>query len=93
MPHKASGPKKARWTAAQKSEARKAPKRPHRGQPDGPRSAPKRAVRSDSGEGYSKRPRSERSPRWDRENPRRQGGSSHSAAALSTNTAGLSPAS
>ncbi len=76
MPKKASGPKKARWTAAQKSEARKAPKKPHRGQPDGPRSAPKRAVRSDSGEGYSKRPRSERSPRWDREDPRRQGGPS-----------------
>ena len=75
MPNKASGPKKARWTSAQKSEARKGPKKAHhRGQPDGPKSAPKRAARSDSGEGYAKRPRSERSPRWDREDPRRQGG-------------------
>ena len=49
MPDKASGPKKARWTSAQKSEARKAPKKAHhRGQPDGPKSAPKRAARSDS---------------------------------------------
>ena len=75
MPNKASGPKKARWTSAQKSEARKAPKKAHhRGQPDGPKSAPKRAARSDSAEGYTKRPRAERSPRWDREDPRRQGG-------------------
>ncbi|HET6967385.1 MAG TPA: DEAD/DEAH box helicase [Ornithinibacter sp.] len=73
MPKKASGPKKARWATAQKSEARKAPKKAHhRGQPDGPKSAPKRAARSDSGEGHTKRPRSERSPRWDREDPRRQ---------------------
>ncbi|MFQ6172775.1 DEAD/DEAH box helicase [Oryzobacter sp. R7] len=72
MPKKASGPK-ARWTAAQKSDARKGPKKTHRGQPDGPRSAPKRAARGDSrdGEGYAKRPRAERSPRWDREDPRR----------------------
>ena len=73
MPDKASGPKKARWTSAQKSEARKAPKKAHhRGQPDGPKSAPKRAARSDSADGYSKRPRAERSPRWDRDDPRRQ---------------------
>ncbi len=75
MPKKASGPKKARWTTAQKSEARKGPKKAHRGQPDGPRSAPKRAARSDSSEGHTKRPRAERSPRWDREDPRRQSGS------------------
>ena len=57
MPKKASGPKKARWTTAQKSEARKAPKKAHhRGQPDGPKSAPKRAARAESGE-YTKRPR------------------------------------
>ena len=81
MPHKASGPKKARWTAAQKSEARKAPKKPHhRGQPDGPKSSPKRAARSDSRDGeYTKRPRAERSPRWDREDPRRQSGPSGAA--------------
>ena len=82
MPNKASGPKKARWTTAQKSEARKAPKKAHhRGQPDGPKSAPKRAARSDSGEGYTKRPRAERSPRWDREDPRRQAGSGRPPAA------------
>ncbi len=75
MPNKASGPKKARWSTAQKSEARKGPKKTHRGQPDGPRSTPKRAARSDSSEGHTKRPRAERSPRWDREDPRRQGGS------------------
>ncbi len=74
MPHKASGPKKARWSTAQKSEARKGPKKTHRGQPDGPRSTPKRAARSDSSEGHTKRPRAERSPRWDREDPRRQSG-------------------
>ena len=66
MPKKASGPK-ARWTAAQKAQARKGPKKPHRGQgesrstrPDGRDAAP-----------GGKRPRSERSPRWDREDPRR----------------------
>ncbi|WP_392544963.1 DEAD/DEAH box helicase [Oryzobacter telluris] len=75
MPKKASGPKKARWTTSQKSEARKGPKKAHhRGQPDGPKSAPKRAARSDSAEGHTKRPRAERSPRWDREDPRRQSG-------------------
>ena len=74
MPKKASGPKKARWTTAQKSEAKKAPKKAHhRGQPDGPKSAPKRAARSESGE-YTKRPRAERSARWDRDDPRRQAG-------------------
>jgi len=68
MPKKASGPK-ARWTAAQKAQARKGPKKPHRGQgesrstrPDGRDAAP-----------GGKRPRSERSPRWDREDPRRSG--------------------
>ena len=72
MPNKASGPKKARWSSAQKSEARKAPKKAHhRGQPDGPKSAPKRSARPDSADGYTKRPRAERSPRWDREDPRR----------------------
>jgi len=72
MPNKASGPKKARWTSAQKSDARKAPKKAHhRGQPDGPKSAPKRSARPDSADGYTKRPRAERSPRWDREDPRR----------------------
>ena len=72
MPNKASGPKKARWSTAQKSEARKAPKKAHhRGQPDGPKSAPKRAARSDSGDGHTKRPRAERSPRWDAQDPRR----------------------
>ena len=72
MPKKASGPKKARWSAAQKNEARKAPKKPHhRGQPDGPKSAPKRSARPDSTDGHTKRPRAERSPRWDREDPRR----------------------
>ena len=85
MPDKASGPKKARWTSAQKSEARKAPKKPHhRGQPDGPKSAPKRAARPGSADGYTKRPRAERSPRWDREDPRRTSeprGSRYSAGA------------
>ena len=72
MPKKATGPKKARWTTAQKSEAKKAPKKAHhRGQPDGPKTAPKRAARAESGE-YTKRPRAEPSPRWDREDPRRQ---------------------
>ena len=72
MPKKATGPKKARWTTAQKFEAKKAPKKAHhRGQPDGPKTAPKRAARAESGE-YTKRPRAERSPRWDREDPRRQ---------------------
>ncbi|PRY63171.1 superfamily II DNA/RNA helicase [Knoellia remsis] len=61
MPKKASsGGKKPRWTPAQKAAAKKkAAKRPgapgakkhHRGQPDGP----------------TKRPRSERSPRWNAE--------------------------
>ena len=77
MPKKASGPKKARWTSAQKIEARKAPKKPHhRGQPDGPKSAPKRAARpaGADGDGSPKRPRAERSPRWDREDPRRGSG-------------------
>ena len=72
MPKKATGPKKARWTTAQKFEAKKAPKKAHhRGQPDGPKTAPKRAARAESGE-YTKRPRAEPSPRWDREDPRRQ---------------------
>ena len=72
MPNKASGPKKARWTSAQKSDARKAPKKAHhRGQPDGPKSAPKRSARPESADGHTKRPRAERSPRWDREDPRR----------------------
>lgn len=76
MPKKASGPKKARWTTAEKSEARKAPKKAHhRGQPDGPRTTPKRSARPASGDGPTKRPRSERSPRWDREDPRRRAGS------------------
>ena len=84
MPNKASGPKKARWSTAQKSEARKAPKKAHhRGQPDGPKSAPKRSARPGSADGYTKRPRAERSPRWDREDPRRgqsgTGGSRYSA--------------
>ncbi|MEO7421679.1 MAG: DEAD/DEAH box helicase [Ornithinibacter sp.] len=71
MPNNTSGPKKARWSTSQKAEARKAPKKAHhRGQPDGPRSAPKRAARSEGDVG-AKRPRSERSPRWDREDPRR----------------------
>ncbi|MGB7820474.1 MAG: DEAD/DEAH box helicase, partial [Ornithinibacter sp.] len=72
MPKKASAPKKARWSSAQKAEARKGktPKKAHhRGQPDGPRSAPKRGARVD-GDG-SKRPRAERSPRWDPADPRR----------------------
>jgi superfamily II DNA/RNA helicase len=90
MPKKASGPKKARWTAAQKNEARKAPKKAHhRGQPDGPKSAPKRSARSDSADGHSKRPRAERSPRWDREDPRRSSesrGSRHSTTASGQNT-------
>ena len=65
MPKKATGPKKARWTTAQKFEAKKAPKKAHhRGQPDGPKTAPKRAARAESGE-YTKRPRAERSPRWE----------------------------
>ncbi len=72
MPKKAPGPKKARWTAAQKNEASKAPKKAHhRGQPDGPKTAPKRSARPDSADGHTKRPRAERSPRWDREDPRR----------------------
>jgi superfamily II DNA/RNA helicase len=77
VPKKASGPKKARWTAAQKSEARKAPKKPHhRGQPDGPRTTAKRPVRPApaDAEGSAKRPRAERSARWDREDPRRGAG-------------------
>ncbi|HMM93940.1 MAG TPA: DEAD/DEAH box helicase [Phycicoccus sp.] len=65
MPKKASGPK-ARWTAAQKAEARKGPKKPHRGQ--GSRGPAAETTRD--GE-RSKRPRAERSPRWDREDPRR----------------------
>jgi superfamily II DNA/RNA helicase len=73
MPKKASGPK-ARWTAAQKSEARKGPKKPHRGQGDA-RSTGSRAPRSGGSEDTprAKRPRDERSPRWDREDPRRGG--------------------
>jgi superfamily II DNA/RNA helicase len=73
MPKKASGPK-ARWTAAQKAQARKAATKPHRGQGDARPSA-KRAPRADDREGAprGKRPRSERSPRWDREDPRRSG--------------------
>ncbi len=68
MPKKASGPK-ARWTAAQKAEARKPTKKPHRGQAD---PAARRASRSGSDEApRAKRPRDERSPRWDREDPRR----------------------
>ena len=51
----ASGPKKARWSTAKKAEARKAPKKAHhRGQPDGPKSAPKRSARPDSADGYTK---------------------------------------
>lgn len=72
MPKKATGAKKARWSAAQKASARKAPKKPHhRGQPDGPRAAATRSgstrsVSSVGGDGpRSKRPRSERSSRWD----------------------------
>ncbi|MBM6400865.1 DEAD/DEAH box helicase [Phycicoccus sp. MQZ13P-5] len=71
MPKKASGPK-ARWTAAQKAEARKGPKKPHRGQAGRPGAAAKPA-RGGDGEERTKRPRSERSPRWDREDPRRGG--------------------
>ncbi|MBM6404344.1 DEAD/DEAH box helicase [Phycicoccus sp. CSK15P-2] len=64
MPKKAPGPK-ARWTAARKAEARKAAKKPHRGQ--GPTSSrPTDTERP-------KRPRAERSARWDREDPRRGG--------------------
>ena len=55
MPNNTSGPKKARWSTSQKAEARK---------------APKRAARSEGDVG-TKRPRAERSPRWDREDPRR----------------------
>ncbi|QKE85442.1 DEAD/DEAH box helicase [Arthrobacter sp. NEB 688] len=60
MPKKVTGPK-ARWTAAQKAEAQKGPKKPHRGQP----------ARSTDTADRPKRPRAERSPRWDREDPRR----------------------
>ncbi|MGL5927653.1 MAG: DEAD/DEAH box helicase, partial [Dermatophilaceae bacterium] len=76
MPKKAPGAKKARWTAAQKAEARKGPKKPHhRGQPDGPRTtaASTRAASTSGrvGDRSTKPPRSERSPRWDRDDPRR----------------------
>ncbi len=71
MPKKAPGPK-ARWTAAQKAEARKGPKKPHRGQGAGRPGAAK-AARPGDGEERTKRPRAERSPRWDREDPRRAG--------------------
>jgi superfamily II DNA/RNA helicase len=72
MPKKASGPK-ARWTAAQKAQARKGPKKPHRGQ--GETRPPARSTRPDGRDAApgGKRPRSERSPRWDREDPRRSG--------------------
>ncbi|MGG5259319.1 DEAD/DEAH box helicase [Phycicoccus avicenniae] len=71
MPKKASGPK-ARWTAAQKAEKRKGPKKPHRGQATG-RPGSSTPTRSGDGEERAKRPRAERSPRWDREDPRRGG--------------------
>ncbi|HEX6917219.1 MAG TPA: DEAD/DEAH box helicase, partial [Phycicoccus sp.] len=70
MPKKASGPK-ARWTAAQKAEARKGPKKPHRGQAATSRPAGRPARAGADEDGRGKRPRSERSPRWDREDPRR----------------------
>ncbi len=76
MPKKASGPK-ARWTAAQKAEkkaaARKGPKKTHRGQAPASSRPGAAAGRSADGEDRPKRPRSERSPRWDREDPRRGG--------------------
>nr|WP_299443606.1 DEAD/DEAH box helicase [uncultured Phycicoccus sp.] len=75
MPKKASGPK-ARWTAAQKAEkaaSRKGPKKPHRGQAAAPRTSGPGAGRPADGEDRPKRPRAERSPRWDREDPRRGG--------------------
>ncbi len=71
MPKKPDPAKKARWSAAKKAEKKSgpaksgAPKKPHhRGQPDGPTSR-----RGDAAEG--KRPRSERSARWDEQDPRR----------------------
>ena len=72
MPNKASGPKKARWTSAQKSEARKAPRRPTTAASPTAQERPKRSARPESADGYGKRPRAERSPRWDREDPRRR---------------------
>jgi superfamily II DNA/RNA helicase len=71
MPKKASGPK-ARWTAAQKAEARKSSRKPHRGQAATSRPAA-RSTRDASDDGRGKRPRSERSPRWDDQDPRRGG--------------------
>ena len=67
-----SGAPKARWSAAKKAEARKGGKGPkkahHRGQPDGPR---RKDDRASSTEPKQKRPRDERSPRWDAQDPRR----------------------
>jgi superfamily II DNA/RNA helicase len=71
MPKKASGPK-ARWTAAQKAEARKSSRKPHRGQAATSRPAA-RSTRDASDDGRGKRPRLERSPRWDDQDPRRGG--------------------
>ena len=80
MAPKSSGsgaPKKARWTASQKSEAKKAGKSPkkahHRGQPDGPRPAKGKGGSRSAEEPREKRPRAERSARWSAEDPRREG--------------------
>ncbi|HQF03973.1 MAG TPA: DEAD/DEAH box helicase [Phycicoccus sp.] len=79
MPKNSDPSKKQRWSAAKKAEkkakpakagrgADSAPKKPHhRGQPDGP----KRRVDARDGEAGGKRPRAERSPRWDDQDPRR----------------------
>jgi superfamily II DNA/RNA helicase len=70
MPKKASGPK-ARWTAAQKAEARKASTKPHRGQGGSGATAKRPESAAGDGRPRAKRPREERSPRWDREDRRR----------------------
>jgi superfamily II DNA/RNA helicase len=80
-PSGSGAPKKARWSAAKKSEAKKSAKSPkkahHRGQPDGPvakkagTSGKGAAPRGGEEQAREKRPRAERSARWSPEDPRR----------------------
>ena len=79
MPKNSDPSKKQRWSAAKKAEKKAKPakagrgadgapkKAHHRGQPDGP----KRRIDARDGEAGGKRPRAERSPRWDDQDPRR----------------------
>ena len=77
MPNGTYGPKKARWTTAPEVRG---PQGPQEGAP--PRSARRSEERLPSARpaptrlegGHTKRPRAERSPRWDPEDPRRPQG-------------------